>query len=312
MKILVLGGTGMLGSALSDVLFVEKNNVIWVGNGTANLTNENETNKLFDEVKPDIVYHCAAMVGGIGDNNKKNYQYMLKNAQMTINAINAAEKMGIEKFFYISSSCAYPRNCAQPMISDDFLTGPFEPTNEGYAMSKMIGILLCKFQNIEYKRNYKSYNLCNLYGPRDNFTESGHVMSSLIRKFVTAAHYEHPSVTLWGDGSARREFLHVYDAANAIYHLTLGDYSDTINYNVNVGSGFDISIRALAEMIAESTKYSGEIIWDTTKPNGMPRKLMDDHVLAAANWKPLITLKEGVDVMIEYYREKYIVASKFS
>jgi len=286
MTALILGATGMLGSAMMRRL----PGSIGLSSKDCDLLNQKQVHDIFD-LDFDVIYHCAGLVGGIMDNMNNQYYFLMDNAKMAINVIDAARSCGVEKVYYISSSCVYPNACEQPMKEKHILTGPVEPTNGGYAMAKLVGMEAARYAG------YMSMIPCNLYGPKDNFSESGHVLASLVRKVCDAQKNGKSSITVWGDGTARREFLHVDDCADAIVAATEFD-----NPYVNIGSGNDISIRDLARLIIDIARWDGDIVFDTSKPNGMMRKLLDTSLLDSIGWKQKISLTAGISQMISDYR----------
>jgi GDP-L-fucose synthase len=286
MTALILGATGMLGSAMMRRL----PGSIGISSKDCDLLNQRQVHEIFD-FDFDVIYHCAGLVGGIMDNMNNQYYFLMDNARMALNVIDMARTCGVEKVYYISSSCVYPNACEQPMKEKHILTGPVEPTNGGYAMAKLVGMEAARYAG------YVSMIPCNLYGPKDNFSESGHVLASLVRKVCDAQKNGDSSITVWGDGNARREFLHVDDCADAIVAATQldGPY-------INIGSGEDISIRDLARLIIDTARWDGDIVFDTTKPNGMMRKLLDTSLLDSIGWKQKISLETGISQMISDYR----------
>ena len=286
MTALILGATGMLGSAMMRRL----PGSIGISSKDCDLLNQRQVHEIFD-FDFDVIYHCAGLVGGIMDNMNNQYYFLMDNARMALNVIDMARTCGVEKVYYISSSCVYPNACEQPMKEKHILTGPVEPTNGGYAMAKLVGMEAARYAG------YVSMIPCNLYGPKDNFSESGHVLASLVRKVCDAQKNGKSSITVWGDGTARREFLHVDDCADAIVAATQldGPY-------INIGSGEDITIHDLARLIAEVAGWNGDIVFDTSKPNGMMRKLLDTSLLDSIGWKQKISLTAGISQMISDYR----------
>jgi len=286
MTALILGATGMLGSALMRRL----PGSIGLSSKDCNLLNLRQVHEIFDFDFTEI-YHCAGLVGGIMANMNNQYDFLMDNAKMAINVIDAARSCGVENVYYISSSCVYPNVCEQPMREEHILTGPVEPTNGGYAMAKLLGMEAAKYAG------YMSMIPCNLYGPNDNFSEGGHVLAALVRKVCDAQKNGNSSITVWGDGSARREFLHVDDCADAIVAATEFD-----SPYVNIGSGKDIAIHDLVKLVADVAGWDGNILFDTTKPNGMMRKLLDTSLLDSIGWKQKISLETGISQMISDYR----------
>jgi len=286
MTALILGATGMLGSAMMRRL----PGSVGLSSRDCDLLNQRQVHEIFD-IDFDVIYHCAGLVGGIMDNMNNQYYFLMDNAKMALNVIDMARTCGVEKVYYISSSCVYPNACEQPMKEKHILTGPVEPTNGGYAMAKLVGMEAARYAG------YVSMIPCNLYGPKDNFSEGGHVLAALVRKVCDAQKDDKSSITVWGDGTARREFLHVDDCADAIVAATQldGPY-------INIGSGEDITIHDLARLIAEVAGWNGDIVFDTSKPNGMMRKLLDTSLLDSIGWKQKISLTAGISQMISDYR----------
>ena len=252
-----------------------------------------------DANRPDVVVVAAAKVGGILANDTYPADFLYDNLAISANVIHSAFEFETQKLLYLGSSCIYPRLAAQPIVEEALLTGPLEPTNEWYAIAKIAGIKLCQAYRKQYDRNFIAAMPTNLYGPNDNFDlASSHVLPALIRKIHTAKVMHDPTVTLWGTGRPRREFLHVDDMAAAC--LFLLERYDGYEH-VNIGSGVDFEIRELARIIADAVGYRGEFVYDTTKPDGMPRKLMDGSKLAAMGWRPQLDMKEGIARAYEWY-----------
>lgn len=257
------------------------------------LTDQRAVQSFFEREKPQQVYLAAAKVGGIQANNTYRAQFLYENLMMESNVIHAAWAHGVDKLLFLGSSCIYPKLAPQPLDEDALLTGPLEPTNEPYAIAKIAGIKLCETYRHQYGANFISAMPTNLYGPGDNYDlETSHVLPALLRKIHTAKVKGHPSVPLWGTGSPRREFLHVDDLAEACVHLM--DTYDGESW-VNVGTGEDLSIKSLAEMICDIVGYTGALEWDTSKPDGTPRKLMNVDRINALGWKARIGLREGIE-----------------
>ena len=257
------------------------------------LTDQQAVDAFFENEKPQQVYLAAAKVGGIHANNTYRAQFLYENLMMEANVIHAAWKHGVDKLLFLGSSCIYPKLAPQPLEEDALLTGSLEPTNEPYAIAKIAGIKLCETYRHQYGANFVSAMPTNLYGPGDNYDlETSHVLPALLRKIHTAKVNGHPSVPLWGTGSPKREFLHVDDLAEACVHLM-----DTYNGEewVNVGTGEDLSIKSLAELICDIVGYTGALDWDTSKPDGTPRKLMNVDRMNALGWKASIGLREGIE-----------------
>jgi GDP-L-fucose synthase len=293
-KIFVAGHRGMVGSAIVRNLQAKGfTNIITRTRTELDLTDQQAVDAFFESEKPQQVYLAAAKVGGIHANNIYRAQFLYENLMMEANIIHAAWKHGVEKLLFLGSSCIYPKLAPQPLVEDALLTGPLEPTNEPYAIAKIAGIKLCETYRHQYGANFISAMPTNLYGPGDNYDlETSHVLPALLRKIHTAKVNGHPSVPLWGTGSPKREFLHVDDLAQACVHLM-----DTYNGEewVNVGTGEDLSIKSLAEMICDIVGYTGELDWDTSKPDGTPRKLMNVDRINGLGWKASIGLREGIE-----------------
>lgn len=292
-KIYVAGHRGMVGSAI--VRRLEKagfENIVVKTSKELDLRIQAAVFEFFDAEKPDYVFLAAAKVGGIMANNTYRAEFLLDNLQIQNNVIDAAYKNGVKKLLFLGSSCIYPKLAPQPLKEDYLLTGLLEPTNEPYAIAKIAGIKLCEAYRSQYGANFISAMPTNLYGPNDNYDlENSHVLPAMIRKFHEAKQENRPSVTLWGTGSPLREFLHVDDMADACYFL-MQEYNGS--QHVNVGVGEDLSIRELAELIQKIVGYEGELIWNTDKPDGTPRKLMDVSKIHAMGWRHKIDLESGI------------------
>ena len=272
-------------------------NIITRTRGELDLTNQGAVQAFFEAEKPQQVYLAAAKVGGIHANNVYRAQFLYENLMMEANVIHAAHTSGVDKLLFLGSSCIYPKLAPQPLVEDALLTGPLEPTNEPYAIAKIAGIKLCETYRHQYGTNFISAMPTNLYGPGDNYDlETSHVLPALLRKIHTAKVNGHPSVPLWGTGSPKREFLHVDDLAEACVHLM-----DTYDGEawVNIGTGEDLSIKELAELICDIVGYGGQLDWDPSKPDGTPRKLMNVDRVNALGWKARIGLREGIERVYE-------------
>ncbi len=242
--------------------------------------------------RPDYIFIAAAKVGGIQANNQFRADFIHQNLVMEANLIHGAHRAGVQRLMFLGSSCIYPRDCPQPIREDYLLTGPLEPTNEPYAIAKIAGIKLAEAYNRQYGRQYVSVMPTNLYGPNDNYDlATSHVLPALIRKAHEAREAGAPQLVVWGTGTPRREFLHVDDLADACVHLMATDYAGDL---VNIGTGEDVTIGELARTIMEVVGYRGEIVFDTSKPDGTPRKLLDVSRAAALGWKARISLREGI------------------
>jgi GDP-L-fucose synthase len=293
-KIFVAGHRGMVGSAIVRNLQSKGyTNIITRTRAELDLTDQQEVDAFFASEQPEQVYLAAAKVGGIHANNIYRAQFLYENLMMEANVIHAAWKHGVDKLLFLGSSCIYPKLAPQPLVEEALLTGPLEPTNEPYAIAKIAGIKLCETYRQQYGANFISAMPTNLYGPGDNYDlQTSHVLPALLRKIHTAKVNGHPSVPLWGTGSPKREFLHVDDLAEACVHL-MDTYSG--EEWVNVGTGEDLSIKSLAELICDIVGYTGALDWDTSKPDGTPRKLMNVDRINALGWKASIGLREGIE-----------------
>jgi GDP-L-fucose synthase len=301
MTIMVAGATGLVGSAIIRELEQNNQQYIGVSSKDVNLLDRAETFKYVENLKPSIVIDAAARVGGIGANNSLPVEFLTQNIQIQSNLMDAAHASNVEKFVFLGSSCIYPRNCAQPIKEEYILTGELEPTNSAYAIAKIAGLELIKAYRKQYKHRWISVMPTNLYGPNDNFDlENSHVFPALIRKFVEGQRKNASSVNLWGTGIPKREFLHVDDLAKAIF-VCLEKYDSDLH--VNVGSGEDLSIKELAEKVAGIVGFNGEIIWDPTKPDGTPRKVLDSSRINKLGWKPTISLNNGIEKTVRWYQE---------
>ena len=300
-KIYVAGHRGLVGSAL--IRRLEKDgfiNIVTKTHGELDLTRQSDVEGFFAEEKPAYVILAAAKVGGIHANDTYPADFIMKNLQIECNVIDAAYKNGVEKLLFLGSSCIYPRECPQPIKYEYLLSGYLEKTNEAYALAKIAGLKMCAYYNQQYGTDYISVMPCNLYGINDNFSlENSHVLPALMRKFHEAKVKNEPTVTVWGSGKPLREFLNVDDLADACLYL-MDHYSG--NEFFNVGSGKEITILELAEMVKKVTGYQGKIVMDSSKPDGTPRKLTDISRLKAMGWKPKIDLEEGLKQTYEWYK----------
>ena len=297
-KIYVAGHRGMVGSAICRELKRQGyDNVITRTHRELDLCRQDAVEAFFALEKPEYVFLAAAKVGGIQANSEAPADFMYVNMILEMNVIHAAWRNGCKKFEFLGSSCIYPRMAPQPMREDCLLTSSLEETNEAYALAKIAGLKYCAYLNRQYGTDYISVMPTNLYGPNDNYhPDHSHVLPALIRRFHEAKENGAPFVTCWGDGSPLREFLYVDDLANLCVYL-MNHYSG--NETVNAGTGKEISIRALAEMVAHAVGYSGEIVWDTTKPNGTPRKLLDVSKAEALGWRYTTELEDGIRLAYE-------------
>lgn len=299
-KIYVAGHRGLVGSAIVRKLQSEGYaNIITRTRKELDLLDQKAVTEFFANEKPEYVFLAAAKVGGIMANKDYPADFIYKNLQIQNNIIHNSYLNKVTKLVFLGSSCIYPKLAEQPIKEEYLMTGPLEPTNDAYAISKIAGIKMCQSYNKQYGTDYISLMPTNLYGPNDNFDpESSHVLPALIRRFHEAKEINSPSVTVWGSGSPMREFLHVDDLADASVHL-MNNYDST--EIVNVGTGEDVTIRELAELIKEIVGYKGELIWDTSKPDGTPRKLLDVSKLHNLGWKHSIELKNGIKDTYEWY-----------
>ncbi len=299
-KIYIAGHRGLVGSAITRRLQQEGyTNIISRTSGELDLRRQADVETFFAQERPDYVFLAAAKVGGIHANNTYRADFLLDNLQIQNNIIQAAFRTGTKKLLFLGSSCIYPKFAPQPMNENALLTGALEPTNEPYAIAKIAGIKLCEAMRDQYNFNAISCMPTNLYGPHDNFDlENSHVLPALIRKFHEAKIAGSPTVTLWGTGVARREFLHADDAAGAMVFL-MKNYDD--KQFVNIGTGSDISIRELAELMKEIVGFEGELVWDDTKPDDTPRKLLDVSRLHSLGWQHTIGLRSGVQHAYEWF-----------
>ena len=297
-KIYVAGHRGMVGSAIVRELERQGyTNIITRTHAELDLTRQDEVEKFFAEERPEYVFLAAAKVGGIEANNSSPADFMYVNMMLEMNVIHAAWKNGCKKLEFLGSSCIYPRLAPQPMPESCLLTSSLEQTNEAYALAKISGLKYCEYLNRQYGTDFISVMPTNLYGPNDNYHPThSHVLPALIRRFHEAKEARLPTVTCWGDGSPLREFLYVDDLANLCVFL-MNNYSG--NETVNAGSGKELTIRELTEIVARTVGFEGKILWDTSKPNGTPRKLLDVSKATALGWKYKTELDEGVRLAYE-------------
>jgi len=301
-KIYIAGHRGMVGSAIRRKLEQEGyRNLIFRTSGELDLRDQGAVRSWFAEQQPDVVIDAAARVGGIMANNEYPWQFLYDNLQIQNNLIAAAHETGVDKFIFLGSSCIYPKHADQPLKEDYLLTGPLEPTNQWYAIAKITGVKMVKALRLQYDRHYVSLMPTNLYGPNDNFDlKTSHVLPAMIRKFHEAKEKGHAAVQLWGTGSPRREFLHVNDVADAVFFAL----NHEMKYDLyNVGTGKDITIKNLALLIQNIVGHKGEIKWDTSKPDGTPRKLMDVSRMQEAGWRYHIELEEGIRATYQWFQE---------
>jgi GDP-L-fucose synthase len=299
-KIFVAGHRGLVGSAIVKTLDSKGyNNLILRKRGELDLTRQADTEEFFRSEKPDYVFLAAAKVGGIGANAALPAQFIYENILIECNVINSAFRNGVKKLLNLGSSCIYPKFAPQPMKEEYFLSGILEPTNEPYAIAKIAGIKLCSAYNRQYGTDFICVMPTNLYGPNDNYNlETSHVLPAFIRKFHEAKEAS-KDIVFWGDGSPYREFLFSEDLAEAAVFLMVNYSSAKIGEFVNIGYGSDITIKELAELISKIIGFKGTIGWDTSKPNGTPRKLLDISRLQALGWKPITSLESGIKTTYE-------------
>ncbi len=299
MTIVVAGYTGLVGSAIFNLLQLRNQDVIGINSKVLNLLDRNSTFEFINDVKPSLVIDSAAVVGGIGANNSYPVDFLSKNLQIQCNLMDASHAANVERFVFLGSSCIYPRECPQPIKEEYLLTGPLEATNSAYAVAKIAGIELIKSYRKQYNRRWISLMPTNMYGPGDNFDlETSHVLPAFINRFVSARKSDAHLVTLWGTGKPRREFLHTNDLAEAV--LLAADKYDSDSH-LNVGTGADLTIKELAELVAAKSGFEGTIEWDVSKPDGTPRKVLDISRLQALGWKPKISLEDGISETIRWF-----------
>ena len=301
-KIFVAEHEGMIGSALVRCLKASGfDNIITKSSSQLNLTNQIEVQKFFIQEEPEYVFITTSEEGGILANTTYPADLIYTNLQIQANSIHFAWETKVKKLLILGSSCIYPKFCPQPMKEEALLTGSLEPTNEAYAIAKIAGIKMCQAYNHQYGTNFVSVIPTNIYGPRDNFDlKTSHVIPALIRKFHEAKAGKKGEVTIWGTGTPRREFLYIDDFADAcLFLMKIYNQSEIIN----VGYGKDVSIKELALMIKEVTKFDGNLIFDETKPDGMPNKLLDVSKMNALGWKPKINLRDGLEKAYEWFKQ---------
>jgi GDP-L-fucose synthase len=299
MTILVAGGTGLVGSAIVRELKRVNEDFVGISSKDIDLLDRNKTFEFIRNLKPLAIIDSAAKAGGIGGNNSYPVEFLSENLQIQSNLMDAAHAAKVPKFVFLGSSCIYPRDCAQPMKEEYLLTGELEQTNSAYAIAKIAGLELIKSYRKEYGHKWISVMPTNMYGPNDNFDlKNGHVLPALIRKFIEAKETSSGQVTLWGSGAPLREFMHADDFAKAVL-VCMEKYDDS--QQINVGSGHEVSIRDLADKISKVVGFSGEISWDSSKPDGMMRKILDSSKIANLGWKPLISLDQGIASTVEWY-----------
>ena len=301
MSVVIAGSTGLVGSTLTEAFTAAGHEVIGLNRSVVNLLDLEATKKIIQRIKPGLVIDAAAKVGGIGANNTLPVEFLSDNLRIQSNLMEAAHAASVEKFVFLGSSCIYPRDCQQPIKEEYLMTGPLESTNSAYAIAKIAGIELINSYRKEYGAKWISLMPTNLYGPRDNFDlQVSHVLPALIRRFVEAVENGSTKVVLWGSGSPKREFLHVNDLAHAV--LKASENYDS-SMHLNIGTGSDLAIKELARKVAAAAGFTGEIEWDTSKPDGTPQKVLDVSKIKALGWEPTITLEAGIASTIAWYKE---------
>ena len=300
-RIYIAGHKGMVGSAIvRNLEQVGYSSLIFRTSGELDLADQQQVKDLFEKEKPEYVFLAAAKVGGIEANNTLRAQFLYENLMIQNNVIHQSYMYGVKKLLFLASSCIYPKMAPQPIKEEYLLGGPLEPTNEPYAVAKIAGVKMCENYNRQYGCDFISVMPTNLYGPNDNYDlKTAHVLPALLRKFHEAKMEGLEAVEVWGTGTPRREFLHVDDLAEACLHLM---YTYKGNISVNVGTGKDISIKELAHLIKEITRYEGKISWNKDKPDGTPRKLLDVSLIHSLGWNHHIELEEGIR---RVYRSKF-------
>ena len=295
-RVLVCGAHGMVGSAIvRNLISKGYRNIIKGVRYFVDFTNQKETENFFRDKRPEYVFVAAAKVGGIMANNNYKADFLTENLRIQTNIIDSAHRYGVKKLLFLGSSCIYPKFATQPITEDQLMTGALESTNDAYAIAKIAGIMMCQAYRQQHGFNAISLMPTNLYGPNDNFDlETSHVLPAMIAKF----HNAKESVTLWGDGSAMREFLHVDDLAESCY-VCMQNYDEP--EHINLGTGEEVTIKELAETISEVVEFMGDIEWDTTKPNGTPRKVLNVNKIKSLGWEPKIGLREGIETTYNWY-----------
>ena len=301
MSVIVAGATGLAGSAIVKAFASTGHEVIGINRSVVDLMDAQATKAFISRSNPSLIVDAAAMVGGIGANNAYPVEFLSDNLTIQNNLMRAAHKAQVPNFVFLGSSCIYPRDCAQPIQEEYLMTGPLEATNSAYAVAKIAGIEMVNSYRKEYGTKWISLMPTNLYGPNDNYDLSNsHVLPAFIRRFVEATEGGASAVTLWGSGSPLREFLHVDDLAQAVV-VASEKYDSSLH--LNVGSGEDLSIKELATKVAAAAGFTGKIEWDSSKPDGTPRKVLEVSRMKALGWKPTITLDEGIASTIAWYKE---------
>jgi GDP-L-fucose synthase len=302
-KYYIAGHRGMVGSAITRALRKRGcSRILTKPSSELDLREQDAVREFVHGEEPDVIVIAAAKVGGIHANNTYPAEFLYDNLLIASNLIHAAHEFDVERVLFLGSSCIYPKFADQPIREDSLLTGALEPTNEAYAIAKIAGLKLCEFYRRQYGRLYHSAMPCNLYGPGDNYhPENSHVIPALIRRFHEAKEESADSVTMWGTGTPRREFLFSDDLAEGCLHLLALDDPPSL---VNIGAGSDVTIRELADLIVKTVEYAGSIVNDTSKPDGTPRKLMDSSLINSLGWRPTVSLEEGLRVAYQDFLER--------
>ena len=308
-KILVTGSSGMVGSAVARALQAAGySNIIKARHAEVDLTNQQQTHDFFASHKPDYVFLAAAKVGGIYANNTYPADFIYDNLMIASNIISSSHKFNVNRLLFFGSSCIYPKHAKQPMTEDALLTGVLEPTNEPYAIAKIAGIKLCESFNRQHQTDFRSLMPTNVYGIGDNFhLKNSHVAAAMLHKFHLAKKQNQSQIVLWGSGSPCREFIYVDDLADAALFIMnlpkekLAQRTDEMRSHINVGSGTDISIKELANLVKEIVGFSGDIVWDDKMPDGTPRKLLDVSLLADLGWRSKTDIKQGMEATYKWF-----------
>ena len=303
-RIYIAGHKGLVGSAILTKFQNEGYaNLITRSHQELDLSRQDLVEKFFEKARPEYVIIAAAKVGGIKANMTQQVQFLYENLMIQNNLIWISHLMEVKKLLFLLSSCIYPRDCPQPMKEDYILTGKLEPTNEGYGIAKIAGLMLCKYISKQFNKKFICAMPASIYGPYDNFDlQTSHVLPALVKKFLEAKKKKLDFVEVWGSGNVKREFLYAEDLADALFFL-MQDYNDPQFINIGVGS--DISIKRLARLIKKITEFDGDIKFNTTKPDGMPRKLVDISKISSLGWKPRVSLEDGLKYTINWYRKNY-------
>ncbi|MCM1565413.1 MAG: GDP-L-fucose synthase [Dehalobacter sp.] len=298
-RIYIAGHTGLIGHAVTQHLKVlGYENLILINHQDLDLLSQQATDDFFKLMRPDYVFMCAGHVGGIQANQRYMADFAMENAYITMNTISSAHKYKVKKFLYLGSSCIYPRECPQPITEKALLTGIPEPTNEGFALAKLLGVRQCVYFQQQYGECFISCIPANTYGPRDHFDpENGHVISALFQRFYEAVKTNTEAITIWGSGNVRREFIYIDDVAKALVFMMRHSELPVIN----IGTGEDISIHELALIIKDLTGFKGKLIFDTSKPDGMPRRILDSSKAKGLGWKAEMSLKRGLEETFSWF-----------